>query len=187
MSDLVALRDSGGPLSDEEVVGTAILLFVAGFVTTTNLIGNGLLALLRWPDQLARLRADRSLVQLGVQEMLRYDTPVQLVAGRRWSRSSSAMPARARRGRDRDGRRREPGPGRFSDPERLDVGRTRPAAQLRLGDPPLPGLGPGLAGGPRRLRPPAGAFPVARPGRERPPHRAGALFRGLDRLPVKVS
>ena len=54
------------------------MLFGAGFETTTNLIGNGLLALLDHPDELQRLRDDRSLMKTAVEELLRWDAPVQI-------------------------------------------------------------------------------------------------------------
>ena len=64
-------------LSAEEIVATAILLFAAGFETTTNLLGNGMLALLNQPDQLADWRAHPELAPSAVEELLRFDSPVQ--------------------------------------------------------------------------------------------------------------
>jgi cytochrome P450 len=78
LSDLLAVEDGGDTLSEDELISTAILLFGAGFETTTNLVGNGLLALLRHPDQLQRLRADPALMHPAVEELLRWDSPVQL-------------------------------------------------------------------------------------------------------------
>jgi len=78
LSDLLAVSEGGDTLTEAELISTAILLFGAGFETTTNLIGNGLLALLRHRDQLDRLRSDRDLLRTGVEELLRYDSPVQL-------------------------------------------------------------------------------------------------------------
>ncbi|MGH9003042.1 MAG: cytochrome P450, partial [Acidimicrobiia bacterium] len=77
--DLVGSLVADGNLNDEELQGTITLIFIAGFITTANLIGNGLLALLRNPDQMARLWADPEIVPNAVEEMLRYDSPVQLV------------------------------------------------------------------------------------------------------------
>ena len=77
LSLLIEHHDNGG-LDSTELVGTAILLLEAGFLTTTNLIGNGLLALLRHPVEMAQLWADPTLVDSAVEEMLRYDTPIQL-------------------------------------------------------------------------------------------------------------
>jgi cytochrome P450 len=76
-SALISARDAGDRLSEDELVATLVQLFTAGFETTTNLIGNGMLALLEHPDQLAALRADPSIMASAVEEMLRYDSPVQ--------------------------------------------------------------------------------------------------------------
>lgn len=78
LSGLIASQDAGDALSDDEVIATAVLLFSAGFETTTNLIGNGLLALLQHPDQLERWRADPTLAPAAVEELLRWDSPVQV-------------------------------------------------------------------------------------------------------------
>jgi cytochrome P450 len=80
MSALVGVRDSGDLLSESELISTCILLLIAGHETTVNLIGNGTLALLRHPDQLAGLRAQPELIEPAVEELLRYDSPVQLTA-----------------------------------------------------------------------------------------------------------
>lgn len=78
LSALIAARDEHDKLSHAEVLAVAILLFAAGAETTTNLIGNGMNALLNHPDQMERLWADPSLVPAAVEEVLRYDSPVQL-------------------------------------------------------------------------------------------------------------
>jgi cytochrome P450 len=78
LSQLVLAEDGGDTLSEGELLSTAILLLVAGHETTVNLIGGGVLALLEHPDQLERLRADPSLARSGVEELLRYVSPVQL-------------------------------------------------------------------------------------------------------------
>lgn len=78
LSGLAHAGDHDDQLTDFEVCSTAILLFAAGFETTTNLLGNGLLALLRHPDQLDAWRADPSLSVTAVDELLRWDSPVQL-------------------------------------------------------------------------------------------------------------
>ncbi|MFD8913684.1 cytochrome P450 [Streptomyces sp. NPDC059575] len=78
MSDLVRTTDEDGDrLSHEELLGTAWLLLVAGHETTVNLISNGVLALLTHPEQLAALREDMTLMPNAVEEMLRYDGPVE--------------------------------------------------------------------------------------------------------------
>jgi cytochrome P450 len=75
ISMLVAAEEAGDRLSAREIVTTCNLLLVAGNLTTTDLIGNGILALLRHPDQLAKLCAHAELVPNAVEEMLRYDPP----------------------------------------------------------------------------------------------------------------
>jgi cytochrome P450 len=75
LSELVAVEDGGDRLSEDELVATCILLLFAGHETTTNHIANGLLALLRFPRELAALRADPGLAARAVEELLRYDGP----------------------------------------------------------------------------------------------------------------
>lgn len=76
LSGLLNLRENGDQLSDEELLGTAFLLIVAGYETTANLIGNGVLALLTDQAQLDALRGDRSLLSAAVEEALRFDGPL---------------------------------------------------------------------------------------------------------------
>ncbi len=76
LSGLVAARDEGDRLSEDELVAMLLLLLVAGYETTVNLIGNGALALLRHPAQLAALRRDPSRADAAVEEMLRLDAPL---------------------------------------------------------------------------------------------------------------
>ncbi len=78
LSALVGVRDEGDRLSEVELLTTCNLLLIAGHETTVNLIGNGILALLRHPDQQDRLRAEPDLGAGAVEEFLRYDPPVQL-------------------------------------------------------------------------------------------------------------
>ncbi len=75
LSELVAVEEDGDRLTEDELVATCILLLFAGHETTTNHIANGLLALLRFPVEMARLRADPGLAAPAVEELLRYDGP----------------------------------------------------------------------------------------------------------------
>jgi cytochrome P450 len=77
MSQLATLTDDGDSLTDVELRATALLVTGAGFETTVNLIGNGVMALLTHPDQLAVLRDDSSLWDNATDEVLRWDSPVQ--------------------------------------------------------------------------------------------------------------
>lgn len=80
MSALVAVEESGDQLTEEEIVSTCVLLLVAGHETTVNLIGNAILAMLRHPSQWAALGADASRAATVIEETLRYDPPVQMIA-----------------------------------------------------------------------------------------------------------
>jgi cytochrome P450 len=125
LTRLIQAEDEGERLSEYELISTAILLFAAGFETTTHLLGNGLLALARNDDQLARLHADRTLLRPAVDELLRYDSPVQITARTAYEdvplphdtiASGTTVLALIGAG-NRD-------PERFTNPDRLDVGRS---------------------------------------------------------------
>jgi hypothetical protein len=79
LTSLLAAQEQGDLLSDDELVATCVLLVFAGHETTTNLIGNGILALLRHPAEFARLRNDPGLMPLAVEELLRFDGPAASV------------------------------------------------------------------------------------------------------------
>ncbi|MER5846583.1 cytochrome P450 [Streptomyces sp. NPDC002012] len=126
MSALVRTRDEEGDgLSPDELVGMAFLLLVAGHETTVNLISNGVRALLHHPDQLAALRADFGLIGGAVEEMLRYDGPVETATFRFPCEpveiGQRVIPAGepvliSLAGADRD-------PGRYPEPDRFDIRR----------------------------------------------------------------
>ena len=80
LSAMIAAEERGDVLNEQELLATCMLLLAAGNETTTNLIGNGMLALLRNEDQLDKLLGDPSLMESAVEEMLRYDGPVQATA-----------------------------------------------------------------------------------------------------------
>jgi cytochrome P450 len=89
ISALIGVHDSGGALTEDELIGLSMLLLVAGHETTRSLIGASVLALLRHPAELASLAGEPSLVEQAVEEVLRYDPPVQLVG--RFALSSTAV------------------------------------------------------------------------------------------------
>jgi cytochrome P450 len=78
LSGLIAAEEHGDVLSEDELADQVILLYIAGHETTVNLIGNGTLALVRNREQLDQLRSDPDLMVNGVEELLRYDSPVQM-------------------------------------------------------------------------------------------------------------
>jgi len=80
LSALVAAEERGDQLTEDELLTTAALLFAAGFETTTNLLANGLVALLQHPDEARQLRERPELAPAAVEELLRFDSPVQLVS-----------------------------------------------------------------------------------------------------------
>jgi cytochrome P450 len=125
ISALVKAHEEGDRLSDEELLANCRLLLNAGHETTTNLIGNGVLALLNHSDQMKRLRDDPALMQSGVEELLRYDSPVQFtnrilkadmeIGGKVLREGQIVLLVLGAANRD---------PEEFPDPDRLDVGRT---------------------------------------------------------------
>jgi cytochrome P450 len=132
LSTLVAAEADGDRLDEDELLSMVFLLVLAGHVTTVNLIGNGALALLNHPDQLAMLRADPSLIPAAVEEILRYWGPVE-IASERYARAPMdldgialaagdlVIPDLAAANRD---------PARFADPDRFDI--TRPDANRHV-------------------------------------------------------
>jgi cytochrome P450 len=114
----------GDRLTEDEVVANLILTLVGGQETTTNLIGNGLLTLLRHPEEMQRLRQDPALVPAAVEELLRYESPSQHTAriapddvelgGKLIKRGQAVFAVMGAANRD---------PERFPDPDRLDLGR----------------------------------------------------------------
>ncbi len=85
LSALIGMQEAGDVLSEEELCSMVVLLLVAGHETTVHLIGNSLLTLWQHPQQLARLRQDPALIETAVEELLRYESPVE-TANRRWAR-----------------------------------------------------------------------------------------------------
>ncbi|PRY45987.1 cytochrome P450 [Umezawaea tangerina] len=189
VSDLVAVTDTdGGRLTEDELVATAVLLLMAGHEATVNVIGNGVLALMRHPDQWRRLIADPSLMPTAAEELIRYDSPLQL-----FERTATAEVEIA-------GYKLEPGdkiaallgaaardPLVFASPDALDIGRF-PNQHLGFGAGIHYCLGAPLA----RIEVEAalGALVRKLPGAElaaEPRRRAEFVIRGLHELPLATS
>ena len=124
VSSLMSAEVDGARLNDDEIIANLIVTMVGGQETTTNLIGNGLLSLLRNPDQLELLRSDPSIMTSAIEELLRYESPSQhtarlahedLTLGGKSIRKRQAVIAVMAAG-NRD-------PSRFPDPDRLDLRR----------------------------------------------------------------
>jgi len=122
ISTLLTADPDGDRLSEEEVIANTIVTMVGGQETTTNLIGNGILTLLRHPDVFEQLKANRSLIPSAVEELLRYESPSQhtarlapddVVLGGKLIRKRQAVIA-VMGAANRD-------PERFPDPDRLDI------------------------------------------------------------------
>jgi cytochrome P450 len=121
---LLTAEVNGDRLDEEEIVATCIVTMVGGQETTTNLIGNGVLTLLRNPVEMDRLRQDFSLVPSAVEEMLRYESPSQhtgrlapedrVLSSKLIRKGQAVMAVMAAANRD---------PERFPDPDRFDVSR----------------------------------------------------------------
>jgi cytochrome P450 len=188
LSAMLAARERDENLTEDEILATALLVMGAGHETTTNLLGNAVLALLRNPGELARLRAEAALLPGAVEEFLRYDAPVQGTA--RALREpieihGTRIPARHEVLLPVGCANRDPEV--FADPDRLDVGRAdvrhasfghgihfclgaglaRLEAQLAIG---------GLLARAPRLEPACDEAQLA--------WRPGWLLRGLTALPV---
>ena len=124
ISALVGVVEEGERLTQEELIANVTILLSAGHETTSNLIGNGLLVLLRNPEQMQKLRGHPKLVSSAVEEMMRYDNPVQIayrsaaadveIGGKYMRKGQLANSVLAAGNRD---------PERFSEPDRFDISR----------------------------------------------------------------
>ena len=184
---LMMAEEAGERLTHEEMLAVMRLILVAGNETTRNLIGNGVLALLRNPEQLQRLREDRGLLDSAVDELLRYDSPVQLdgrgaredveVGGKRIRAGDVVISVLGAANRD---------PEAFDDPESLDIGR-RGNSHLSFGRGVHYCLGGPLAIMETRM---ALAGLLDRYASMRlavePEYREGVALRGVDQLWIEV-
>lgn len=122
IQSLMTAEVDGARLSEEEIIANTIVTMVGGQETTTNLIGNGMLTLLRNPAALAQLRDDPAIIEPAVEELLRYESPSQHTAriapedgelgGKRIKKRDAVMAVMAAGNRD---------PARFADPDKLDL------------------------------------------------------------------
>jgi cytochrome P450 len=189
LSALIEAEEGGDRLTEEELLGTALFLLIAGHETTVNLIGNGTLALLQHRDQLDRLRDDPSLDRRAVEELLRFDSPVQLtqritldeyrLGDVTIPKGQNLVPLLGAANRD---------PAEFDDPDRLDLGRENANRHVAFGGGHHFCLGAALA----RLEGAAAIgtlvrrFPAIELAGE-PVRRTTFTLRGLEHLPVSIS
>jgi cytochrome P450 PksS len=189
ISALVRVEEAGDSLSQEELVAMVFLLLIAGHETTVNLIGNGTLALLEHPDQMARLRDDPVLIEPAIEEFLRYTSPVEIatdryaredvaISGVTIPRGETVLAVLASANRDE---------WQFRNPDSLDITR-EPNRHLAFGLGPHFCVGAPLARleGQIAIATLLGRFPELRlavaPDRLR--WRRGLLLRGVESLPV---
>ena len=186
LSGLIAASDGEDRLTQPEVAVTVSLIYAAGFETTMNLIGNMVHTLLRHPDQLARLRADRSLVPSAVDEVLRFQPPVQIdgryvradteIGGHTIPEGHGVLTLLGAANRD---------PAAVDDPDRFDVGRSE-VPMLSFGSGIHYCLGAALARleGQVVLQALLDRFASWTPLDDNPPWKRRLTLRGLATLPV---
>jgi cytochrome P450 len=189
ISAMLAARDRDENLDDEEILATTLLVMGAGHETTTNLIGNATLSLLRHPEQLAQLRREPALGASAVEEFLRFDSPVQAtsrIAQTPYAVHGLTIPPGEEIGLLLGAANRDPGA--FAEPDRLDLARGD-SRHLSFGFGIHFCLGANLARLEAQL---AVAGLLARAPRLAPASddaelewRPGWLLRGLVRLPVR--
>ncbi len=186
LSRLVQVEEDGDQLTERELLATCLLLLVAGFETTVNLVGNGTLALVRHRDQLDWLREDLTRVPLAVEELLRFDSPVQLsvrnVAGS-LREDLDELPEGGPVLLVLGGANRDPDV--FPDPDRLDLARPNARRHLAFASGPHYCLGAALARlegeiALTTLLDRMGDLRLA----GRPRRRPTFVLRGLDSLPL---
>ncbi|MCU1448110.1 MAG: cytochrome [Acidimicrobiales bacterium] len=188
LSALIHAEEAGDRLSHRELMATVLLLLIAGHETTANLIGNGILALLRHPAELQRLREDEALDRSAVDELLRYDGPIQM------TQRISLEPVPIGNDQIPSGRyvilcvaaaNRDPAV--FADPNRLDLARD-PNPHVAFGGGAHFCIGAALARLEGRMA--IGAlvrrFPRLRLRTERPQWRPSFTVRGLTKLHLSL-
>jgi len=194
ISDLAQVEAEGERLTTDEMLSTLVVLVVAGHETTVNLIGNGLLSLIRWPDQYAALCANPDLARPAIDELMRYDGPSHFttreatrqveVLGRTFEAGQGTIILLASGNRDARA---------YTDPDRLDLARYARSESV----PRHLGFGVGrhyCIGAPlvrvemeAVLRTLADRAPRLELLADPPPYRPNLVVRGLHALPVKLS
>lgn len=189
LTRLVEAEEAGDKLSEDELTSTCVLLLVAGHETTVNLIANGILALARHPDERTRLLADPSLAKTAVEEVLRYDPPVQMTG--RMATEDIELPSTTLAkesfaitllgAANHDGEQ-------FPDPERFDIGRT-PNAHISFSLGHHFCLGASLARmeGQVAITTFAQRYPDYQLGTEALTYKDNLVLRGLTALPISLS
>jgi hypothetical protein len=187
VSGLIAAQEQNEALTEDEIIGTSLILLGAGHETTTNLIGNGLLALARHPAERARLAASPALMPSAVEELLRFDSPVQatsrmlreemVIEGQSIAAGEEAVLLLGAANRD---------PAAFPEPDRLDVAR-RDNRHLAFGFGIhfCPGAGLARLEGELAVGTLLRHAPRFEPTTDKLVRRPGMLFRGLESLPVR--
>ncbi len=189
LTALIQAEEAGDRLTHDELLATCILLLIAGHETTVNLVGNGMLALLRHPDQWALLRSNPTLIKTAIEELLRFDPPVQFTSrialedmtldgGTHLEKYQQAVILLAAANRD---------PAQFRDPDRLDITR-EDNRHLAFGlgihfclGAPLARIEGQIAIGEMVRR-----FPNMRLTVEQPPYKEQITLRGLAELQVDL-
>ena len=188
ISALIAAEEQQQTLSEDELLSTCMLLLIAGNETTTNLIGNGVLALLQNPRQLARLQQEPSLIDAAVEECLRYESPVQATSrvvnetmeasGKMLLPGQVVIALLGAANRD---------PKIFPNPEQFEITRT-PNQHLAFGDGIHFCLGAALARAEAQIA--IGQlvqrFPRLKQEEQQPQWSDSFVLRGLKALPVSI-
>lgn len=178
----------GDRLTDLEVVAMCTALVFGGHETTVNLIGNGVFALLQHRDELERLRAHPEMMETAIEELLRFDSPAQLISrsavtdidlhGKAIKTGDAVLAALGAANRD---------PAVFADPDRLDLGRDpNPHVAFGLGAHYCPGAQLSRMEASAAIRALLHRFPKLELGSEPPKRRTTAVLRSLESLPVRL-
>jgi hypothetical protein len=189
LSELTHLRDGDDRLSEDELIALCILLLFAGHETTTNHLANGMAALMRFPDQMARWRADPVITSSAIEELLRYDGPSGAIV--RIVRGETSLHGKTLHDGDRvflmmHAANRDPDA--FADPDQLDLTRDgRPHLAFGFGTHICLGFPLARTEGQVALPAVLNAFAHIEPAADAAPAWINSLvFRGMHTLPVRV-